>query len=91
MVYKSLIYLVVSTCIYYNNKPVYVSTHAIIRARQRRITFPEHVEWVVRTGKMQRFGKCKIKFKKKTKRGSIICVGHESPNKILITTVEWGN
>lgn len=55
------------------------------------IAFPEHVHAVLRTGKMIRFGKNGIKFVKKSSHGSIICIGVDTGNVIVIKTIERGN
>ena len=40
-----------------NGKPVWISSHAIIRAREREIAYPDQVYNVLKTGKIERFGK----------------------------------
>lgn len=66
--------------------------HAIKRARQREIAYPDYVFSVIKTGKVIRFGKHSIKFiSKSKKRGSVICVGEDVGDVIIIKTIERGN
>ena len=60
--------------IYFQGKPIVIKVHAIKRARQRDIAFPDQVYGVLQTGKVKRYGKHGIKFVKRGKEGSIICV-----------------
>ncbi len=75
----------------FEGKPVILMVHAIKRAREREIAFPNHVYTVLKTGKVLRFGKHGIKFISKTKRGSVICVGEDVGHAIIIKTIERGN
>lgn len=77
--------------IYFDGKQVVIKVHAIKRARQREIAFPDQVYNAIQTGKVKRFGKNMIKFIKKSKEGSIICVGEDLGYCIIIKTVERGN
>ena len=77
--------------IYFEGKPVIIKVHAIKRARQREIAFPDQVYTVLLTGKIKRFGKNGIKFIKKGKKGSVICIGEDLGYAIIIKTVERGN
>lgn len=77
--------------IYLEGKPVVIKVHAIKRARQREIAFPDQVYNAIQTGKVKKFGKNRIKFTKKSKEGSIICVGEDLSYCIVIKTVERGN
>ena len=72
------------TGIYFQNKPVFITVHAIKRARQREIAFPDQVFRVLNTGKVKRFGKRGIKFVGRT----IICVGDDLGSNVIIKTVE---
>lgn len=80
-----------SRYLYIHNKQVWISSHAIKQARVRRIDFPDHVHDVLRTGKMFRFGKHGVKFVKKSSTGSVICVGIDTGDTIVIKTIERGN
>ena len=53
--------------LYVNGKQVIITVHAIKRAREREIAFPDQVYDVLKTGKIQRFGKNLLKFVKKVK------------------------
>ena len=77
--------------IYFQDKPIIIKVHAIKRARERNIAFPDQVYNVLQTGKVNRFGKHKIKFVKRSKEGSIICIGEDLGHAIIIKTVERGN
>lgn len=90
------IYILVYLCIsifecFFQNKQILISTHAIKRARERNIAFPDQVYNTLKCGKIFRFGKNEIKFVKKSKFGSIICIGVELKDTILIKTIERGN
>ncbi len=73
--------------LYAQNKQVIVSVHAVKRAREKNIAYPDQVYHAIKTGKVKRFGKHGIKFVCK----SIICVGEEIGQIILIKTIERGN
>ena len=77
--------------LYIDGKQVIIKVHAIKRAREREIAFPDQVYDVIRTGKLFRFGKNFLKFVKRNKSGSIICVGEDLGHVIIIKTIERGN
>ena len=77
--------------LYFEGKQIIIMVHAIKRARQRNIAFPDQVYSVLKTGKVQRVGKHGIKFISKSKKGSIICVGEDIGHAIIIKTIERGN
>ncbi len=77
--------------LWFQQKPVWVKTHAIKRARQRNIIFPDMVYATISGGKVIRFGKNYLKFIRRYKRGTVICVGEDVGHAIIIKTVEWGN
>ncbi len=77
--------------IYFQGKAVIIKVHAIKRAREREIAFPDQVYDVLQTGKVRRFGKRGIKFVKRSKEGSIICVGEDLGHCVIIKTTERGN
>ena len=66
--------------LYFDGKPIIIKVHAVKRAREREIAFPDHVYKVLQSGKVYRFGKHGIKFISNSKKGSII-----------IKTIERGN
>lgn len=76
---------------YIDGKPVIIKVHAIKRAREREIAFPNQVYDVLQTGKIHRFGKNFLKFVKRNKDGSIICIGEDIGYAIIIKTIERGN
>jgi len=61
--------------------------HAFIRALERKIT-PDMIEATLRGGKITKFGKSNVKFSKKFKRFTVICVDEIIGTKIKIVTVE---
>jgi hypothetical protein len=77
--------------IFVNGKKVWMSTHAIIQARKRKVAFPDQVYEVISTGKIRRFGKNQLKFVKKSDQRSIVCVGVDVGHAIIIKTIERGN
>ncbi len=90
------IYIQVSTWInmkeiYFQNKPIIIKVHAIKRAREKGIAFPDHIYQMLKTGKVERYGKNFIKFIKRSEKGSIICVGEDIGHAIIIKTIERGN
>jgi hypothetical protein len=90
------IYIQVSTWInmkeiYFNNKPIIIKVHAIKRAREKGIAYPDHIYQILKTGKVERYGKNLINFVKKSEKGSIICVGEDIGYAIIIKTIERGN
>jgi len=77
--------------LYFQGKEIFVTTHAIKRARERKIAYPDQVYGVLLSGKVIRFGKNHLRFIRRTKQGSIICVGEDLGHCIIIKTVERGN
>lgn len=77
--------------IYFQRKEIRFSLHAVMRAEERNIRFPELAYHTVKTGKVSYFGKHGIKFTKKLKKCSIICIGEEKGEYIIIKTIERGN
>jgi len=75
----------------HDGKIIFISVHAVKRAREREIAYSDQVLDVLRTGKVKRFGKTGIKWIKKSKNGSIICVGEDLKHAIIIKTIERGN
>lgn len=76
---------------YFEGKKIFITNHAIKRARERNIAYPDQVYKTIKTGKVKKFGKKGIKFINKTKNGSIICVGEYNFDTIIIKTIERGN
>ena len=75
----------------FQGKPIVIKVHAVKRAMEREIAFPDQVYDVLQAGKVKRFGKHGIKFVKRGKEGSIICVGEDLGYCIIIKTIERGN
>jgi hypothetical protein len=65
-----------------NEKRVVITNHAIRQAVERNIAYPDLVYNVLRTGKLKKFGKHRIKFIGR----NIICVGEIRNQKIVIIT-----
>jgi len=66
---------------------IVICRHAMLRANERGIT-PDMVEATIKGGKVTKYGKNKIKFKKKYKRFHVICVDEITGDCIKIVTVE---
>ena len=64
-----------------------IRRHAFIRAMQRGIT-PDMIEATLKGGKIRRFGKNNLKFYKKYKRFTVICVDQIMGTIIKIVTIE---
>ncbi|MEK6826571.1 MAG: hypothetical protein AABX08_01475 [Nanoarchaeota archaeon] len=78
--------------VYFQGKQVLIKTHAIKRAREYEIAYPDHVYAVLKTGKVKRLGKNIIKFIGKKSKGSrVICVREDLGQVIIIKTIERGN
>lgn len=78
--------------LYIEGKQIIISVHAVKKARERDVAFPNQVHSALKTGKMQKFGKHGIKFVSKSKAGgSIVCVGEDLGQTIIIKTIERGN
>ncbi len=77
--------------VYFEGKPILIKVHAVKQARKRNIAYPDHVYAALQTGKVKRFGKHGIKFISKSKKGSIICVGEDIGDAIIIKTIARGN
>ena len=73
-----------------NNKDVYISVHAIKRPRERDVVYPDQVYNVLMTGKIKKFAKNHIKIIKKFNKGSIICIGEDLGECIIIKTIQRG-
>jgi len=67
-----------------------IKRHAFIRSLQRNIT-PDMVEATIKGGEIKRFGKNNVKFIKKYKRFTVICVGEMRGTRIKIFTIEKGD
>jgi len=74
--------------IQFQQKQVWISAHAIKRARERDIIFPNMVHATILGGKVERFGKNFLRFSKTYKRGVVI--GENVGDSIIIKTIEWG-
>lgn len=88
-------YIIVYLSIYsrsfsFGERKIIITIHALKRARQRNIAFPDQVYFTICTGRIKRFGKNQIKFIKKSQKGSIICVGEETYDFIIIKTIGRG-
>jgi len=69
-----------------NNFEIIFSRHAFIRAMQRGIG-PDIIEVTVNTGKMRHFGKNRVKFEKRFRKFTIICVDEKIGEMIKIVTI----
>ncbi len=66
---------------------IVIKRHAFIRAMQRGIT-PDMIEATIKGGTVHRFGKNRVKFTKRYKHGTIICVDEITGQTIKIITIE---
>ncbi|HLC62917.1 MAG TPA: hypothetical protein VJJ21_01215 [Candidatus Nanoarchaeia archaeon] len=77
--------------VYLEGKQIFISVHAIKRAREKEVAYPDQVYQSLKHSKIKKFGKNYIRFTSKSKRGSIICIGEDLGQIILIKTIERGN
>ena len=66
---------------------IVITRHAFVRAMQRHI-HPDFVEDTLQSGKMKKFGKNRVKFEKRFKQFTVICVDEITGNRIKIATIE---
>lgn len=64
-----------------------IKNHAFIRAVERGVT-PDMIEATLKGGSIEYFGKNNVKFFKKYKRCTVICVDEIIGTKIKIVTIE---
>jgi len=74
--------------IYRDKTKIEILKHAFVRANQRGIPL-DSIEATVKGGTIERFGKNYVRFVKKYKRGTIVCIGEKRDDKIDIFTIEW--
>lgn len=91
---KRYIYIIVYLCIsnynevYFRGKPIRITVHAIKRARQRDISYPDQIYKIIKTGKIKTYGKNGIKFISKKENGLMICIAEETSSELIIRTIE---
>lgn len=66
---------------------IIIKHHVFIRAMQRKI-HPDLIEDTLKTGEMRRFGKNNVKFIKKFKNFTVVCVDEIIGDEIKILTIE---
>ena len=66
---------------------IVIKRHAFLRALQRRI-HPDLVEDVLESGKMVRFGRNRVKFVKRFRKFTVVCVDEIVGQSIRIVTIE---
>jgi hypothetical protein len=69
------------------NYDIEIKRHAFIRALERGVS-PDIIEATLKEGKIERFGKKNLKFIKKYRRFTVICVDQIVGNRIKIVTIE---
>ncbi len=74
--------------LYRFGKKVVITKHADVRAEQRGIT-TSMIEAAINGGRVKRFGKNRVKFIKRYKRGNVVCVDEIERDRIRIVTIEW--
>ena len=77
--------------LYFEGKQVFITVHAIRRAREREIAYPDQVYQSLKHSRIKRLGKNTLKFICHSKRGSVICIGEDLGSMIIIKTIESGN
>jgi len=70
-----------------SNYEIELKRHAFIRAMERGIT-PDMIEATIKGGTVKRFGKNNVKFIKKYKHLTVICVDEIIGHRIKIVTIE---
>ena len=90
-IYKDIHRYTYEGSVFFDGKPIVITVHAIKRARERDIAFPDQIYKTIRNGKARRFAKKGVKFVMRTKTGTIICIGEDVGHAIIIKTVERGN
>jgi hypothetical protein len=66
---------------------IVIKRHAFIRAMERGIS-PDMIEATIKGGTVKRFGKSNVKFSKKYKQFTVICVDEIIGHRIKIVTIE---
>lgn len=69
-----------------NQFEIEIKNHVSVRAVQRGIT-SRMIEATIKSGKIERFGKCNLRFVKQYKYFDVVCVDEVCGNKIKIVTV----
>ena len=64
-----------------------IRRHAFIQAMKRGI-HPDMIESALKGGRIEKYGKNNVKFVKKFKRFTVVCVDEIVGNKIKIVTIE---
>lgn len=72
--------------LFFDNRKVIFSYHSLIRADKRKI-FISEVRAAIKSGKIKRHGKNYIKFIKKYKNRTVICIGEIIGEQIVIKTI----
>ena len=70
-----------------SNFEIVIRRHAFIRAMERGVS-PDMIEATLKGGTIERFGKNNLKFVKKYKRFTVICVDQICGNIIKIVIIE---
>ena len=84
---RKRIYTSISEDILLLGKPVLITKHAVVQAYARDIAFPDQIYGTILTGKAERFGKKYVRVTKKTKNKTIICIGEDVGEYIILKTV----
>jgi len=75
--------------IYRNKWIIKLSHHAYTQATVRGIT-QDMIEATLKTGTMEWFGKNRVRFVGKYKKGHVVFIGEDKGNNIIkILTIEW--
>lgn len=75
--------------IYRDKLIVEISFHARKRAMEKGISF-DMILATIKGGKIERFGRNRLRFVSSYKKGNVVCVGDEKfKNFVKIFTIEW--
>lgn len=66
---------------------IVLTRHAFVRAMQRGVS-PDLIEDALQTGNMKKQGKGRVKFEKRFKQFTVVCVDEITGNVIRIVTIE---
>jgi len=83
-----MIYLYIPRYLFGQGRKILLSSHALQRADQRRISI-ELVRNALLCGKCEKTGKNSLRFCKRFRKGMVVCVAVQKNEIILVKTVEW--
>jgi hypothetical protein len=69
-----------------NNYEIDIKRHAFVRAEQRKVS-SSMIEATIKGGKIKRIGKNYLRFRKRYKRFSVVCIGQVEGTRLKILTI----